>query len=185
MEPADLERPDPRIRPLRWVVAVLLATGFAACMAKGANQPPDPRLVQAGIDGFSEIAVRVERPEELPSTTEQCALLAATERQRARGLMEVTDLGGYVGMLFRFPVDSQGGFYMRNTPMPLSIAFFAGDGQFISAVDMAPCEDRPDCPIFSAEAPYRYALEVPQGNLEEIGVAPGSRLVLSGRCQTR
>ncbi len=181
MEPQDLDPPD-RIRPLRWAVLVLLAVGFAACIAKGANEPPDPRLVESRIEGFSEIGVQIQRGGELPSTTERCALLAATERQRARGLMEVTDLEGYVGMVFRFSVDSQGGFYMRNTPMPLSIAFFAADGRFVSAVDMAPCEDRPNCPIYSAAAPYRYALEVPQGKLGELGVGPGSTLVLSGAC---
>ncbi|MDP9442703.1 MAG: DUF192 domain-containing protein [Actinomycetota bacterium] len=181
MEPQDLDPPD-RIRPLRWAVLVLLAVGFAACIAKGANEPPDPRLVESRIEGFSEIGVQIQRGGELPSTTERCALLAATERQRARGLMEVTDLEGYVGMVFRFSVDSQGGFYMRNTPMPLSIAFFAADGRFVSAVDMAPCEDGPNCPIYSAAAPYRYALEVPQGKLGELGVGPGSTLVLSGAC---
>ncbi|MBW3614273.1 MAG: DUF192 domain-containing protein [Actinobacteria bacterium] len=183
MEPQDLYPPDPWVRPLRWAVIVLLSVGFAACIAKGANQPADPRLVEARIDGFSEIALEVQPgPGQLPSTTVRCALLAATERQRARGLMGVTDLEGYAGMLFRFSVDSQGGFYMRNTPMPLSIAFFASDGRFVSAVDMAPCEDRPDCPIYSAAAPYRYALEVPQGKLGELGVVPGSTLVLSGPC---
>ncbi len=182
MEPQDLDPPDPRMRPLRWAVVVLLAVGFAACIAKGANEPADPRLVESRIQGFSEVGMRIQRSSELPSTTEHCALLAATDRQRARGLMEVTDLRGYVGMVFRFSVDSQGGFYMRNTPMPLSIAFFAADGSFVSAVDMAPCEDRPDCPIYSAGAPYRYALEVPQGNLGELGVGPGSKLVLSGPC---
>ena len=48
-----------------------------------------------------------------------------TDAQRRMGLMRVTDLKGYVGMVFRFPTDSQSGFHMRNTPMPLSIAWFA------------------------------------------------------------
>ncbi len=182
MIPEDLDPPDPRIRRLRWIAAVLLVSGFAACINEGANAPEDPRLVEARIPGFGEVAVRIEADGRPFSPAELCALLAATERQRSRGLMQVTDLEGYVGMVFRFSGDSRSAFYMRNTPMPLSIAFFAADGTFVSSADMAPCPDQPDCPTYGAEGPYRFALEVPKGRLAELGVGPGSRLVLSGAC---
>ena len=73
-----------------------------------------------------------------------CMLLAETEAQHNRGLMQVTDptLGGYDGMLFRFDADTNDQFYMRNTPMPLSIAFIASNGDVVSTTDMAPCDDR-------------------------------------------
>ncbi len=61
-----------------------------------------------------------------------CMLLAATQSQHNRGLMQVTDptLGGYDGMVFRFDGDDRHDrFYMRNTPMPLSIAFIASNGE--------------------------------------------------------
>jgi uncharacterized membrane protein (UPF0127 family) len=184
MEPEDLDPPDPRVRILRWVIAALLAVGFGACMAKGANQPSDPKLVESRIDGFGEIGFSITPGPGLTAMTptEQCALLAATEAQRAQGLMRVTDLKGYPGMVFRYSVDSTGGYYMRNTPMPLSIAWFASDGTFVSSADMAPCGDRSDCPISSATGPYRYALEVPQGQLATLGIGPGSKLELTGTC---
>lgn len=184
MQPEDLDPPDPRVRLLTWVVAALLALGFGACLAKGADQPADPELVEARLDGFGEVAFTVQPAPGLAamSPTEQCALLAATEAQRARGLMTVTDLKGYPGMVFRYSADSTGGYYMRNTPMPLSIAWFASDGTFVSSADMAPCDDRSDCPISSASGPYRYAVEVPQGQLAALGIGPGAVLQLKGAC---
>jgi uncharacterized membrane protein (UPF0127 family) len=175
--PEDFRSPaDPRLRVLAWVVAVMLVLGFGSCISEGADIPADPRLPQAReFPGFGEVAFRIEpAPNQL-----RCALLASTEEQRARGLMEVRDLKGYAGMVFRFASDSQAGFHMRNTPMGLSIAWFAADGTFVSAQDMAPCDaDAPDCPVYSASAPFRYALEVPFGQLPALGVGQGSKLVL-------
>jgi uncharacterized protein len=182
--PEDLDPPDRRVRILRGVVVALLVVGFGACIATGANNPKDPELTESRIEGFGEIGFRiVPAPNAADLTpTELCALLAATESQRAQGLMRLTDLKGYPGMVFRFSADSSGGFYMRNTPMPLSIAWFGADGTFVSSADMAPCEDRGDCPIYGAAAPYRYALEVPQGGLAALGIGPGSKLELTGAC---
>lgn len=184
MVPEDLDPPDPRVRILSWVIVALLTVGFGACVAKGANEPADPKLVESRIDGFGEIGFSIKPGPGLAAMkpAARCALLAATEAQRAQGLMRVTDLKGYAGMVFRYSADSTGGYYMRNTPMPLSIAWFAGDGTFVSSADMAPCGDRSDCPISSAAGPYRYALEVPQGQLAAFGIGAGSRLELTGTC---
>lgn len=115
-----------------------------------------------------------------------CVLLAETEDQRARGLMEVTDpdLGGYDGMVFQFPDDVDGGFYMRNTPMPLSIAFVDGDGAVIATEGMEPCPDRDDCPTYPPGRRYRTALEVPRGGLDDLGLVEGgeARVVVGGEC---
>lgn len=100
--------------------------------------------------------------------------------------MEVTDtsLGGYDGMLFEFPDEVEGGFWMRNTPMPLSIAFANGVGEVISVLDMAPCGDVDDCPTYTPDGAFRYAVEVPQGRFPEIDVAVGSTITITGRsCQ--
>jgi uncharacterized membrane protein (UPF0127 family) len=182
--PEDLDPPDRQVRLLRWVVVALLAVGFGACIAKGADNPKDPVLTQARLPGFGEVGFRIVPAPKSPdlTPTELCALLAATEAQRAQGLMRVTDLKGYPGMLFRYSEDSTGGYWMRNTPMPLSIAWFAADGTFVSSADMAPCEDRADCPIYGAAAPYRYALEVPQGDLAALRIGPGAKLELTGAC---
>ena len=91
--------------------------------------------------------------------------------------MEVTDLGGYQGMVFVWDADTSGGFWMRNTPTPLSIAWFDADGEFVSSADMEPCSaTAPDCPVYPAGGAYRFAVEVFQGDLDDLGVGPGSRL---------
>jgi len=111
-----------------------------------------------------------------------CAILAATADQQARGLMKRTDLAGHAGMLFVFPADTNVSFYMRNTPMPLSIAWFDATGKWVSQTDMAPCADKPNCPTYAAGRAYRYALEVPQGGLSGLGVGPGSSISTGGGC---
>ena len=136
------------------------------------------------LRGFSEVAATITAED---GTTCQVCLLAATDdAQRQRGLMEVTDrsLGGYDGMLFRFPAEIDGGFWMRNTPMPLSIAYFSDDGVLVSRTDMAPCaKDSASCPSYPSHGKFMSALEVPQGRLAEVGVVGVSRIRVDGiRC---
>ena len=178
------------IRVLRWVVVGLLVVGGLAFIALGANGPADPTLRAAEepvslnrtpFGGYPEIGFRIEGGS-ANATAARCALLAETAAQQARGLMERTDLGGYDGMLFKFPTDHTGEFYMLNTPLPLSIAFFDASGRFVSTVDMAPCIHMPTCPTYGAARPYRWALEVPQGALPQLAVGPGTRLVAGGPC---
>lgn len=147
--------------------------------------PPVPGPYAAGrrpLPGFGEVAVAVRAQDGTIRII--CVLAARSAAQRARGLMEVTDrtLGGYDGMLFLFPDDSESSFWMRNTPMPLSIAYLDADGQVVSTTDMAPCRDRSDCPDYLAGAPFRMALEVPAGRLDDVGVAAGARLSVRGDC---
>jgi uncharacterized membrane protein (UPF0127 family) len=163
---------------------VLVATAvLTAVVLLGANRPPDPELLPAGrtpIDGFGSVAYRVQGGPGVPGeeATERCALLAATSEQHQRGLMGRTDLGGYDGMLFRFDADTTTSFYMKDTLIPLSIAWFDADGLFVSATDMEPCPDRVGCPTYGAAAPYRYALEVAKGGLPALGIGPGAQLVV-------
>jgi hypothetical protein len=183
------ERREQRL--LAWAIAVVFILGLLAFIAKGADQPADPYLKPAPpgasvpavtvpartpVPGFGELSFRVASGPEL------CALLAQTAAQQARGLMARTDLAGHVGMLFVFPADTNETFYMRNTPMPLSIAWFDSAGRLVSTVDMAPCADKPNCKTYAAARAYRYALEVPQGGLSGLGVGSGSTIAVGGGC---
>jgi uncharacterized membrane protein (UPF0127 family) len=178
------------VRILRWVIIGLLLVGGVAFLAVGANSPADPffkagdgpvSLKRSPFGDFGEIGFRIEGGAARP-TAARCALLAETAAQQGRGLMERTDLAGYDGMLFKFSSDYTGEFYMKDTPLPLSIAFFDATGQFISTTDMAPCIHMPSCPTYGAARPYRWALEVPQGALPRLGIGPGTRLVAGGAC---
>jgi uncharacterized membrane protein (UPF0127 family) len=178
------------VRLLRWAIVALLAVGALAFVAVGANQPADPTLRPAEgqvslnrtpFGDFGEIGFRIEGGAANAAAV-RCALLAETAAQQARGLMERTDIGGYDGMLFRFSADSNSSFFMKDTPLPLSIAFFDAGGQFVSTADMAPCIHQASCPTYAAARPYRFALEVPQGALPRLGIGPGTRLVTTGAC---
>jgi uncharacterized membrane protein (UPF0127 family) len=154
------------------------------CVVKGANNPADPYLSnpsagpasRARLAGFGETRITVHTPDKLLTW---CLLLASNQEQRARGLMQVKDptLGGYNGMLFRYDQDVTESFWMRNTPMPLSIAYLASDGQIVTVADMEPCSDSPDCRDYPAAGPYRFTIEVPQGNLPSLGIVQGSIVV--------
>jgi uncharacterized membrane protein (UPF0127 family) len=119
------------------------------------------------------------------TTRELCVLVAETEAQRSRGLMDVDSLGGYDGMLFHFDEPVTAEFYMYKTRLPLSIAFFAQDGRFASAADMAPCAegDSARCPRYGADAAYGDALEVAQGHLGSLRIGAGSTLATGGTCR--
>lgn len=94
--------------------------------------------------------------------------------------MDVTDLGGAAGMVFRFEQPTTGSFYMFRTPTPLSIAWFSPAGDHVGSADMAPCLDsRPgNCPLYSPGPEYELAFEVFDGQLAGLGIGPGSRLEL-------
>ena len=85
------------------------------------------------------------------------------------------DLDGYAGMAFLFDDERERSFWMRNTRIPLSIAFFDAEGAFVSSKDMEPCDDGADCPTYSSDGPAQFAIEVPQGRLASVGVTPGSK----------
>jgi uncharacterized membrane protein (UPF0127 family) len=178
-----------RLSRLRWVAVALVVAGALAFILRGANGPANPSLKPATgqslqrvhFGDFGEIAFHIDGGAAQASAI-RCALLADTVAQQELGLMNRTDIGGYDGMLFRFPTDTTVSFYMKDTPLPLSIAFFDSAGQFVSTADMAPCVDRPSCPLFNAARAYHFALEVPQGALPRLGIGPGTRLVTAGPC---
>jgi len=132
------------------------------------------------LPGFGEARVTVTGTD--GGTVTRCLYLADTPARVRRGLMEVTDgtLGGYSGMLFMYPFDTTGAFWMRNTPMPLSVAYLDGIGRIVSTADMQPCADRPDCPRYPPSRPYRYAVEVLRGHLADFGLVAGATLHIDG-----
>lgn len=101
--------------------------------------------------------------------------VASTEKQRARGLMGRTSLPHNSGMLFEFGQPTQTSFYMKDTKIPLSIAFFSREGRLLEMFDMTPCRQDP-CRIYSPEVTYRRALEVERGTFERLGVEVGDRM---------
>ena len=101
--------------------------------------------------------------------------VADSPEERARGLMYRKSLGEDEGMMFVYFEAQSGSFWMKNTTIPLSIAFFDHDGKIIEILDMDPCREEP-CETYSPNKPYWGALEVNQGAFEEWGVEEGDIL---------
>jgi uncharacterized membrane protein (UPF0127 family) len=154
----------------------------AASSETTSTRPGDPDRVP--LAGFDEVAVRV-LPADGGDWLSWCLLAARTAAQRSQGLMGVTDLQGYSGMAFVYDEDVENAFWMRNTPSPLSIAWVTAEGRVVSTADMAPCDDRPDCPRYPPAGPYRYAIEVLQGDLPALGITGGATVEVGGECAPR
>jgi uncharacterized membrane protein (UPF0127 family) len=102
------------------------------------------------------------------------AEIASTADERSRGLMERTKLPDGEGMLFVFEKDQTLSFWMKNTLIPLSIAYISSGGGILEIHDMKPQDLTP---IHSSRS-ARYALEVPQGWFARAGIAVDDRLLL-------
>ena len=97
------------------------------------------------------------------------AEIAQTQEERNQGLMYRKKLPDGEGMLFVFERDQVLSFWMKNTLLPLSIAFIASDGRIIDIKDMYPHDENS---VFSSRS-VRYALEVPQGWFSRAGIQNG------------
>jgi uncharacterized membrane protein (UPF0127 family) len=102
--------------------------------------------------------------------------VAADPAARARGLMGRTEVPPGRGMVFLYPDDVRESFWMKDTLVPLSIAFVAADGRVVSVAEMAPCRADP-CPTYAPAGPYRYAVELRAGAFPAAGVGAGDRVV--------
>lgn len=141
-----------------------------------AAAPPDVPDLHPAIDGLDEVVVTIAGDADGVRVD---AKLAADDAERQRGLMEVVSLPAGSGMLFTFDEDRTGGFWMRNTVVPLDIAYLDAQGTIVDIVAMDPCVAvaAADCPVYTPDAPYRAALEVPQGWFASVGVADGDVVV--------
>jgi uncharacterized protein len=102
--------------------------------------------------------------------------IAADRAARARGLMGRREVPEGTGMVFLYPEDVAEAFWMKNTLVPLSIAFVAADGRVVSVAEMTPCEADP-CPSYAPAGPYRYAVELGAGAFPAAGVGKGAKVV--------
>lgn len=119
-----------------------------------------------------------QQPQRLPTVNLRAgmhnivAMVAQTPEQRATGLMHRRDMATHEGMLFVFDEPATQCFWMKNTLLPLSIAFVADDGTIVNLADMQPQSLDSHC----SARPVRYALEVNQGWFARRAIGPGFRL---------
>ena len=100
------------------------------------------------------------------------AELALDDVTRRQGLMYRTELPENSGMLFGYDTSKELKFWMRNTEVPLSIAFLSDDGEILQIERMRPHDERHTL----SKMDVRFALEMNQGWFEENGIGVGSRI---------
>jgi uncharacterized protein len=128
---------------------------FAALAAR-AQEGPQPRLP------VIELTLGIHRIQ---------AEVAQTPAQQATGMMFRREMGANEAMLFVNDETGQRCFWMRNTLLPLSIAFIADDGSIVNIAEMAPRSDQSHC----SARPVRYALEMNRGWFSKRGFKPGDK----------
>jgi hypothetical protein len=130
------------------------------------------------IAGLFASGMMIASAQDLPTTRLTAGIhvitaeVASNDATRARGLMFRKALAPNHGMLFVFPSAAAHCMWMRNTLIPLSVAFLDDDGVIVNIADMQPHSERNHCAL----RPVRYALEMTQGWFEQRGIKPGTKL---------
>jgi uncharacterized protein len=135
--------------------ALLVALVSVGAAAQTGPQPPLP-TVRLTAGGMHVIVAEVAR----------------SNYERATGMMFRTEMPTNAGMLFVFEEATPQCFWMRNTLLPLSIAFIADDGTVVQVDEMQPRTLTDHC----STKPVRYVLEMNQGWFTKRGIKPGARL---------
>jgi uncharacterized protein len=149
----------------RVCAAFIVAIALGSCAGSTAEDPTSaPPTSTVTFAGGAELAVAV----------------ADDDAERRRGLMGVEQLPADEGMAFVFDEPVSGTFWMKNTLIPLSIAFVGEDGNVVGVLDMEPCATAP-CPRYGIDDPYVLAIEANRGWFEDNGVGVGDRAELETR----
>lgn len=139
-------------RSIAFALAVIGSLAIGGCFWL---KPSSSLPVRAMVSGTGSFQVEV----------------AADMASQIHGLMNRTSLPENGGMLFDFKTSATRCLWMRNTPIPLSVAWLDADSVVIAIQDMAPNTDDPHC----SPKPSRYALEVGQGEFAKKGIKAGDR----------
>ncbi len=145
---------NPRAALARRCLATLL---LAASTLAAGQDGPQPRLQTISLTAGMHV-IKAE--------------LAVSPTEQATGMMFRREMPGNEGMLFVNDDAATRCFWMRNTLVPLTIAFIADDGTIVNLADMAPQSDESHC---SAQ-PVRYALEMSRGWFAKRGLKAGFKL---------
>jgi uncharacterized protein len=103
--------------------------------------------------------------------------VAETAQARQKGLIGVETLPPEEGMAFVFDEPVASTFWMKDTLIPLSIAFVDDNGRVIGVRDMRPCKADP-CPTYGVDQPYVLAIEANLGWFDHAGVEVGDHAEL-------
>jgi uncharacterized protein len=144
-------------RLLSGISAAVVVASLLAAPAQAQPAEPNPPLPHVFLQGGIH---RIK------------AEVADSQIERSRGLMLRKSLQPNSGMLFEFERAAVHCFWMKNTLIPLTIAFLDDDGTIVTLADMQPHDESSHCP----EKPVRRALEMEQGWFKAKGLKVGDRI---------
>jgi uncharacterized membrane protein (UPF0127 family) len=174
----DRSRPAVSVLVLTLVLLLLALAGCDGGSAGSTGTPSEPRAAtttdsgKASASDLRTVTLDASSGEEVEVRVE----IADDTSEQMRGLMHRTALTENRGMLFVFPDEEIRSFWMKNTLIPLSIAYIDSEGRIVDIQDMKPLDDDP--PHYVSAEPARYALEVNRGFFEERGVKVEDRAEL-------
>lgn len=183
---SDARRNAAFLRPVGRIASILVASSIVAaasgCDRDGAitsTTPNGSRLElprEAVPVDFDATIVEVHSDGQIHTLMTE---IAATAAQRERGLMYRTSMPEESAMLFVYPSEHEGGFWMYNTHIPLSIAYADSDGVIFQIEHMQPCTSPYStlCRTYPARQAFQYALEVNQNYFAARSIRPGDRIV--------
>ena len=155
----------------------LAALAIALCLTAACGRSSAPVVPQAHPTSQAGLPTGVLTIATDGSQAVLSVEIAETEATRETGLMGRTDLPPDSGMVFLFEDPFQGGFWMKDTLIPLSIAFWDADGRIVGILDMQPCETN-TCPTYAPRKPYVGTVETNLGYFAEHGVKVGDTVEL-------
>jgi uncharacterized membrane protein (UPF0127 family) len=158
---ADPNPPPHRGRRSGAVRALLVGLALAAAVGGAACGREAPAF------GSGTLSIRTRT-----GLVELRVEVADTDAARQRGLMGRRSLATDAGMAFVFDHPTEGGFWMKDTLIPLDIAFWAPGGRIVAVLRMSPCRADP-CPLYSPGLAYVGAVEANRGFFADHAVRVG------------
>jgi uncharacterized membrane protein (UPF0127 family) len=135
-----------------------------------APQPPPPPGRQIPLSEYRKVEISIKGKR-------LSAYVADDEAKEREGLMFVNDseLGPNEAMVFVFPDEAERAFWMKDTPVPLDIAFVRADGKIASILTMKPLDES----RYPSDAPAKFAVEAHAGWFSANGIKVGDRFDFS------
>jgi uncharacterized membrane protein (UPF0127 family) len=155
---------------------ILVVLSAAGCGITACNRTPVPAAPPARMATNTTIYSDQPQPK-LPSVklwigkSEIIAEVAATPRELATGMMHRKEMGENEGMLFIMPFPQRAAFYMKNTHLPLSVAYIDTEGTILEIHDLQPLNEEP---VPSRSEKIHFVLEMKQGWFDRNQISIGA-----------
>lgn len=173
----------PSLMLVRWLIAGCVV---AAAACGGGVEPFVSTTESSALEtppvGFDRRVIVIGAE---TGVQEACVWVADTPETKSMGMMGASSMGEADAMAFISDEPTTGRFWMWNTLIDLSIAFYDRDGVYLDAFDMTVCtaSDSAGCVRYDTPVGYSVAIEAPRGDLERLGLVQGSTVeVTEQRC---